>query len=279
MARPDNLTYVVLSVTVLILGYLAALLIGTFLIVDFLLVRLLEFEIPNILRDATVFTLFFVGVLLILYRRTELDVTGLFTTAGILSIVIGLALQDTLGNVFSGLAIQTERSFNVGDWVRFGEEEGVVVDVSWRATKLRTRQNDLVIIPNTQISNDVLVNYSAPTRIHAVREDIGVHYRHPPAHVIAAIEEAADQTEAILKRPRVDVRTQSPTGRSTGSRTTGTGTGSGTPSTPVSGTRSSATGSRCRIPSGTSSCTRSPRRPWRRRPRSAGSGSSAICVV
>lgn len=207
MARPDNLTYVVLSVTVLILGYLAALLIGTFVIVDFLLVRLLEFEIPNILRDATVFTLFFVGVLLILYRRTELDVTGLFTTAGILSIVIGLALQDTLGNVFSGLAIQTERSFNVGDWVRFGEEEGVVVDVSWRATKLRTRQNDLVIIPNTQISNDVLVNYSAPTRIHAVREDIGVHYRHPPAHVIAAIEEAADQTEAILKRPRVDVRT------------------------------------------------------------------------
>ena len=105
-------------------------------IVDFLLVRLLKFEIPNILRDAAVFTLFFVGVLLILYRRTGLDVTGLFTTAGILSIVIGLALQDTLGNVFSGLAIQTERAFNVGDWVRFGEHEGVVVDVSWRATKL-----------------------------------------------------------------------------------------------------------------------------------------------
>ncbi|MGH7587243.1 MAG: cyclic nucleotide-binding domain-containing protein [Gemmatimonadota bacterium] len=207
MARPDNLTYVVLSVTVLILGYLAALLIGTSVIVDFLLVRLLKFEIPNILRDATVFTLFFVGILLILYRQTDLDVTGLFTTAGVLSIVIGLALQDTLGNVFSGLAIQTERSFNVGDWVRFGELEGVVVDVSWRATKLRTRQNDLVIIPNTQISNDVLINYSAPTPIHAMRENFGVHYRHPPAEVIAAIEEAADQTEAILKRPRVDVRT------------------------------------------------------------------------
>jgi len=208
MASSDNLTYVVLSVTVLILGYLAALLIGTSVIVDFLLVRLLKFEIPNILRDAAVFTLFFVGVLLILYRQTNLDVAGLFTTAGILSIVIGLALQDTLGNVFSGLAIQTERSFNVGDWVRFGEMEGVVVDVSWRATKLRTRQNDLVIIPNTQISKEVLINYSAPTRIHAVAEDIGVHYRHPPADVIAAIEEAADQTETILKRPRVDVRTR-----------------------------------------------------------------------
>ncbi|HKY59767.1 MAG TPA: cyclic nucleotide-binding domain-containing protein, partial [Gemmatimonadota bacterium] len=207
MARPDNLTYVVLSVSVLILGYLSALLIGTFVFVDFLLVRLLKFEIPNILRDASVFALFFVGVLLILYRRTDLDVTGLFTTAGVLSIVIGLALQDTLGNVFSGLAIQTERSFNVGDWVRFGDLEGVVVDVSWRATKLRTRQNDLVIIPNTQISKDVLINYSAPTRVHAIQQEIGVHYRHPPAGVIAAIEEAADQTDGILKRPRVDVRT------------------------------------------------------------------------
>jgi CRP-like cAMP-binding protein len=91
--------------------------------------------------------------------------------------------------------------------VRFGELEGIVVDVSWRATKLRTRQNDMVIIPNTQISKDLLINYSAPTRVHAIHEDIGVHYRHPPAEVIAAIEEASDQTEGILKRPRVDVRT------------------------------------------------------------------------
>lgn len=207
LARPENTSYAVLSVTLLIIGYLAALLIGTFVIVDFLLVRQLGFEVPNILRDATVFALFFVGVLLILYRQTELDVTGLFTTAGVVSIVIGLALQDTLGNVFSGLAIQTERSFNVGDWVRFGEVEGVVVDVSWRATKLRTRANDLVIIPNTQISKDMLINYSAPTRIHAILEDIGANYRHPPAEVIAAIEEAADQTEGVLRRPRVDVRT------------------------------------------------------------------------
>ncbi|MGH7571499.1 MAG: cyclic nucleotide-binding domain-containing protein [Gemmatimonadota bacterium] len=207
MARPENDTYVVLSVVVLVIGYLAALLIGTFLVVDLLLVRRLEFEIPNILRDATVFTLFFVGVLLILYHQTDLGVTGLFTTTGVISIVIGLALQDTLANVFSGLAIQTERSFNVGDWVRFGEMEGVVSDVSWRATKLRTRQNDLVIIPNTQISNDILINYSVPTPIHAMREEFGVHYRHPPAMVRAAIQEAADQTEAILKRPQLSIRT------------------------------------------------------------------------
>jgi small-conductance mechanosensitive channel/CRP-like cAMP-binding protein len=202
-----NPAYQLVSVALLIVGLLALLLIATLLVVDLMLVHLFNFEIPNILRDASVFTLFFVGVLLILYYRTDLDVTGLFTTSAVISIVIGLALQDTLGNVFSGLALQTERSFNVGDWVRFGEREGVVADISWRATKLRTRENDLVIIPNTVISKDMIINYSAPTRVHAVRELVGVHYRHPPATVIAALTEAADQTERILKRPPADIRT------------------------------------------------------------------------
>lgn len=197
-----------LSVILLLVGLLLALLAVTLVFVDFLLVDKLGVEIPNILRDVAIIALFFTGALLVLNEQTELDTTGLFTTAGVVSIVIGLALQDTLGNVFSGLALQTERSFNVGDWVRFGDREGVVTDISWRATKLRTRSNDLVIIPNSVISKDVLVNYSAPSRIHAVLASVGAHYRHPPADVIAALEEAADQTPGILKAPRPDVRTK-----------------------------------------------------------------------
>jgi small-conductance mechanosensitive channel len=202
-----NPTFQIVSVMMLIVGMLALLLILSMFLVDFLLVAQLKFEIPRILRDVTIMALFFVGVMMILIYRTDLDVAGLFTTSAVLSVIIGLALQDTLGNVFSGLALQTERSFNVGDWVRFGEMEGVVTDISWRATILRTRANDLVIIPNSLISKDVVVNYSAPTRVHAILAEIGVHYRHPPAAVIRAIEEASDQATAILKLPRVDVRT------------------------------------------------------------------------
>lgn len=198
--------YQIVSVVMLIVGYLA-LLLFTMLLVDFLLVRRFKVQIPNILRDVTVFALFFFGLLLILYYRTTLDITGLFTTSAVISIVLGLALQDTLGNVFSGLALQTERSFNVGDWVRFNELEGVITDISWRSTKLRTRANELVIIPNSVISKDHVINYSAPTRIHAVMERVGTHYRHPPADVMTAIEEAADNTPGVLRRPRVDVRT------------------------------------------------------------------------
>lgn len=204
----DNPVYKWLSVTLLLIGMLTSLLAVTLVFVDFLLVDRFGVEIPNILRDVGIIALFFAGALIVLNERTELDTTGLFTTAGVVSIVIGLALQDTLGNVFSGLALQTERSFNVGDWVRFGDREGVVTDISWRATKLRTRSNDLVIIPNSVISKDVLVNYSAPSRIHAVIARVGAHYRHPPAEVIAALEEAADQTSGIMKAPKPDVRTR-----------------------------------------------------------------------
>lgn len=205
----ENPVHRVVSVVILIAGLLALLMTTTLLLIDFLMVRQFRFEIPNILRDVAVFALFFVGVMMILYNQTDLDVTGLFTTSAVISIVIGLALQDTLGNVFSGLALQTERSFNVGDWVQFGDREGVVTDISWRATKLRTRSNDLVIIPNSLISKDIVINFSAPTRAHAVLAHIGAHYRHPPADVIRALEDAADQTDGILNRPKPDVRTVS----------------------------------------------------------------------
>ncbi|HZD05625.1 MAG TPA: mechanosensitive ion channel domain-containing protein, partial [Longimicrobiales bacterium] len=115
-----------LMVASLVVALLAALLLLALLLVDVLLVRRLGVEVPKILPDVAVLTAFFFGVILILYYRTTLDITGLFTTSALFTVVIGLALQDTLGNLFSGLALQTERSFRVGDWVRFGAHEGVV---------------------------------------------------------------------------------------------------------------------------------------------------------
>jgi small-conductance mechanosensitive channel len=196
-----------LAVASLVVALLAALLLAALVLVDLLLVRRLKADVPKILPDVAVLTAFFFGVLLILYYRTNLDITGLFTTSALLTVVIGLALQDTLGNLFAGLALQTERSFRVGDWVRFAAHEGVVSDVSWRATKIRTRDNDLVVVPNTVIGKDVLLNYSQPSLVHAITCEVGCHYRHPPGDVIAALHEAASQTEGVLPRPRAAVRT------------------------------------------------------------------------
>jgi len=202
-----NPLFVSVSVASLVVALLAALLLAALVFVDLLLVRRIKAEVPKILPDVAVLTLFFFGVLLILYYRTTLDITGLFTTSALITVVIGLALQDTLGNLFAGLALQSERSFRVGDWVRFGTYEGVVSDVSWRATKIRTRDNDLVVVPNTVIGKDVLLNFSAPSSVHALSSEVGCHYRHPPGHVMAVLEEAAAQVDGVLSRPRPQVRT------------------------------------------------------------------------
>ena len=89
-----NPTFQIVSVLMLVMGMLAILLIGAMLLVDFVLVGRLKFEIPNILRDVTIMVLFFVGTMLILIYQTDLDVAGLFTTSAVLSVIIGLALQD-----------------------------------------------------------------------------------------------------------------------------------------------------------------------------------------
>ena len=83
-----NPTFQIVSVLMLVVGLLAILLIGAVLLVDFVLVGRLKFEIPNILRDVTIMVLFFVGTMLILIYQTDLDVAGLFTTSAVLSVII-----------------------------------------------------------------------------------------------------------------------------------------------------------------------------------------------
>jgi small-conductance mechanosensitive channel/CRP-like cAMP-binding protein len=204
-----NPPFQILNVLSLIIFALALILGLMVLLVDVVLVGRLKMEIPRILSDVALIAVFLLSVMLILYYETDLNITGLFTTAGVLSIVIGLALQDTLGNVFAGLALQMERPFKVGDWISFGQFEGVVHDVSWRATQFRTRNNDLVTVPNSTISKESFINYSSPSRVSGRLVEIGVHYRHPPAEVKHVLLEACAQVSQILTTPSPLVRLKS----------------------------------------------------------------------
>ena len=87
----------------------------------------------------------------------------LLATSAVGAVVVGFALQDTLGNFFAGLAIQIEKPFRVGHWIRVGGREGQVQEVTWRATKLRTKDGQFLIVPNSVISKDAILNYSEPT--------------------------------------------------------------------------------------------------------------------
>ena len=87
----------------------------------------------------------------------------LLTTSAVGAVVVGFALQDTLGNLFAGLAIQIEKPFRVGQWIQISGREGQVQQITWRATKLRTKDGEFLMVPNSVISKEPVLNYSEPT--------------------------------------------------------------------------------------------------------------------
>jgi small-conductance mechanosensitive channel/CRP-like cAMP-binding protein len=152
---------------------------------------------PIILQDAMVIALVIASAM---FLSAEL-----VTTSAVSAVVLGFALQDTLGNAFAGLAIQSEKPFNVGHWVTVGEHEGRVAEVTWRATKLRTKSGNFVIVPNNVVAKEAVVNYSepaAPTRLYV---DVGASYLVPPNTVKAAIAEALRNCPLVLTAPAPDV--------------------------------------------------------------------------
>ena len=136
-------------------------------------------EVPGIIRDLLQ-ALLFLSILLVLLSGAGIDVSSLVVGSTVLTAVIGLALQDTLSNVIAGLAIQIEKPFEEGDFVTIGgaigELVGQVISITWRTTKIRTRYDDLVIIPNKTVADDSLINHSKPARMHRRKLKIGAPY-------------------------------------------------------------------------------------------------------
>ena len=114
----------------------------------------------------------------------------IFATTAVGAVVIGFALQDTLGNLFAGLAIQIEKPFRVGHWVRIADIDGQVSEVTWRATKVRTKAGNFVIVPNSTLAKDTITNYSEPTLESRIEVEVGVSYDAAPNVVKATILEA-----------------------------------------------------------------------------------------
>jgi CRP-like cAMP-binding protein len=129
----------------------------------------------------------------------------LLTTSAVSAVVIGFALQDTLGNAFAGLAIQSEKPFHVGHWIRVGDFEGRVAEVTWRATKLRTKSGNFVIVPNNVVSKEAITNYSEPATPTRVEVEVGASYLTAPNAVKSAIGEALTNCPRALKTPPPDV--------------------------------------------------------------------------
>jgi small-conductance mechanosensitive channel/CRP-like cAMP-binding protein len=155
--------------------------------------------VPAIVQDTI--TAVLVGVASLFVFRSSDFIVGITGSA----IVLGFALQDTLGNAFAGLAIQVERPFRVGHWITADEHEGRVVEITWRATKIQTKSGDLVVLPNTFVSQQAIHNYSSPSMHTRLFVDVGIAYETPPNEAREAILDAMRRVGRVLATPIPDV--------------------------------------------------------------------------
>jgi CRP-like cAMP-binding protein len=131
-----------------------------------------------------------------------LPLQGIVATSGVLAIVLGLALQNTLGDVFSGLSLSVEKPYDVGDSVLLeGGVEGEVIQINWRSTHLRNGQNDVVVIPHSSMAKMRIQNHSALSARYSGSLTVTVDSRNEPEFVAEILEQSAMACPAILEKP------------------------------------------------------------------------------
>jgi len=151
----------------------------------------LRLKPPRIMRDLLLALAYIVVAITILSR--DVDITGIVATSAVLTAVIGLSFQDTLGNMMGGMALQMERAFGVGDWIKIDGQEGRVKETRWRHTSIETRNWDTIIIPNSTLMKSqvtVLGRRAGEPLKHRQWVYFNVDFRYSPANVIDAVETA-----------------------------------------------------------------------------------------
>jgi small-conductance mechanosensitive channel len=157
----------------------------------------------TITKDLLMLVLWFVVVMVVLYTDFGVQPLSILTTTTVFAAVLGFALQETLGNIFSGLSLSMGRPFEPGDWIRSGHHVGQVKGIAWRATTIVTRDGERLEVPNSVIAKDVLFNYATG----AVRDEItvGISYGVPPNHVREVVLTLLRDVPQVLREPPPEV--------------------------------------------------------------------------
>ncbi len=155
-------------------------------------------------------TVLVIGILIIL-TILGISITPLITALGVGGLAVALALQDTLANLFAGIHILVEKSIRVGDFIKLETgQEGYVEDITWRTTRIRMLPNNMVIIPNSKLSQSIVTNYYLPEKRMSLLIPIGVSYSSDPEKVerilIEEAKKAVGEIPGLLGDPEPFVR-------------------------------------------------------------------------
>ena len=162
--------------------------------------------VPKIFRDSLRWALLVVAFFVILGAVWDFHISELSILAGALSIALSLALGPTLGSMISGITLISERPFEIGDWIDVDGKQGRVEQITWRSTRIVTRDRERVVYPNSLLAAHRLVNLSRPEKPVGVRARVGVHYRTPPVAAEDALRRAVLGVPGILGQPETTFR-------------------------------------------------------------------------
>ncbi len=158
-------------------------------------------EIPKFLREIFSALFFCIALLLVFSRIYHIQPSGVLFSSTVVVGIIGWAMQDLLGNVISGVALQVGKPFKAGDWLIVEAQHAEVIEVNWRSTRLRTNDDTYLDVPNTSIVRSTIVNLSYPSHLHAMRMRVGIASEAPPNKVKQVLLHAAVSTQGVLSHP------------------------------------------------------------------------------
>ena len=217
----------VIDSTVLVLRYTVS--TALWLVLAWLTVRLIDVivwrgivgprlggKVPRLLKDVVAAIVFLIALSGILGVVFDLDVTGLWATSGVVGLVVGLAMQSMIADVFSGIALNIDRPFKIGDWVRIhyrGREQliGEVIETNWRSTRLRTVDGLMLVVPNGQIATMVVANLTSPLERSRFSLYFCLDFGVPTSRALRILEAGVRSAEGVLAKPAPKVRVNSST--------------------------------------------------------------------
>jgi len=127
-------------------------------------------------HNITRIIIFGIGALVIM-NSLGISITPILATLGVGGLAVALALQETLSNLFAGFHVIAARQIKIGDYVKLDSgEEGHVIDINWRTTKIKMLPNNVILVPNEKLIKSIITNYYLPDKELSIPVEVGVHY-------------------------------------------------------------------------------------------------------
>ncbi len=164
----------------------------------------------KLVQDLLAGLIYLAAVFAIIADVFDLPIQGLLATSGAIAIILGLALQSTLSDVFSGIVLNFSRPYRPGDWISIdGATDGRVIEMNWRATHVLTAKRDLAIVPNSAIAKAKIVNASSPSGIHGMTVTVQLDAKTSPAAGAEILDHAILNSRLILATPAPSIMVKS----------------------------------------------------------------------